>query len=223
MEDLERQVFELEAIARCQWLMGAYSFFLDGRKYDDVVELFSKKMPDVRVEMTNGVYQGREGLIRLYPGCHYAQHTEFINKPIGYRGQGSVGKHSQNTPTVVVAEDGLTAKGTWVSMGFAAGWRKASEPPMFNWGHFRYGADFIYEDGDWKIWHLHVFSGFMATYDHPWSEPRELGPDPNSGFPQEYQPDFPPTTTFDYRPDLVVPNLPEVPTAYALFQPDKAY
>lgn len=234
MTDFEAQVFELEAIAEIQRLMGAYSFLLDGRKYDEVVGLFSKKQPDVRVEMTNGVYQGYDSIVRLYPGMHYWQHT--AGHYLGYQGRGGVAKHSQNTPLVVIGSDQRTAKGTWISLGFAAGWNGPVDGEcMFNWGMFRYGADFIYEDGEWKIWHLHVFSGFMATYDSAWSEPRKTMPmpdgtskteqprDPNSRFPKEYHPDFPSTTTFDYRPELIVPNLPGVPEPYELFDFREAY
>ena len=34
----------------------------------------------------------------------------------------------------------------------------------------RYGNDFILEDGEWKIWHLHVFGIFMCPVDKNWAK-----------------------------------------------------
>lgn len=220
MLDIERDILKLEAILEIQNLMGAYSFLLDGRKYDEVLNLFSKKQLDVRVEMTNGVYQGYNSLVRLYPGKHYDQHAAGHHP--GYQGRGNVAKHPQNTPLVVVAEDLRTAKGSWISMGFASFCRDGQRE--MHWGMFRYGADFIYEDGSWKIWHLHVYSGFMADGDRSWSNPPERPPmgDPNSHMPLAFRPDFPSTTTYDYRVDNVMPYLPEVPESYQLFDTTKA-
>jgi hypothetical protein len=215
MTELAREVLRLEAIVEIQNLMGAYSFLLDGRKYDEVLSLFAKNQVDVRVEMTNGVYQGYDSLVRLYPGKHYDQHVG--RSYPGYEGRGNVAKHPQNTPLVVVGEDLKTAKGSWISMGFASFPREGQRE--MHWGMFRYGADFICEDGNWRIWHLHVYSGFMADSDRAWSDPRpmpENGPPPRSE-PEEFQPDFPPTTTYDYSPELSAPYLPEVPEPYTQF------
>lgn len=218
--DLAREVFKLEAILEIQNLMGSYSFLLDGRKYDEVLNLFAKEQVDVRVEMTNGVYQGYDSLVRLYPGKHYEQHA--AGEYPGYEGRGNVAKHPQNTPLVVVGDDLRTAKGSWISMGFASFSRDGQRE--MHWGMFRYGADFIYENGSWKIWHLHVYSGFMSDGDRSWSDPIPRPPmgDPNRSMPEEFRPDFPPTTTYDYAVDISAPYVPEVPDEYSIFDMTKA-
>lgn len=230
MTEFEKDLMKLEATIEIQNLMGSYSFYLDGRKYDALMDLFAKEPIDVRVEL-GGVYQGRDGLERLYAGKHYDQHAG--GHYPGYEGRGNVAKHPQNTPLVVVGDDLKTAKGIWTSMGFASLYRDGVQE--MHWGMFRYGADFIYENGSWKIWHLNVYSGFMADGDRSWSDPRPRPPMPPQEKPkaepdtpafvnpfEQFPSDFPPTSDYDYRVDTSVPYVPEVPEPYSVFDARKA-
>jgi hypothetical protein len=38
--------------------------------------------------------------------------------------------------------------------------------PHWSWG--RDAVDFIREDGQWKIWHVHVLTTFRTPYDQDW-------------------------------------------------------
>ncbi len=223
MDTIEQTILELEAVSEIQNLMGAYSFFLDGRKYDDLMGLFSVTQPDVRVEL-GGVYVGLDSIARLYLGKHYDQHAG--GHYPGFEGRGIVAKHPQNTPCVMVGRDGKTAKGTWVSLGFAF-FLQAGRKEQ-HWGMFRYGADFIFENGHWRIWHLKVYDGFMTDGNHSWSDPvpRPMppsGPGENAGPPPDlFPPDYPPTSGYRYDIHIPVPYAPEVPEPYSVFDPDKA-
>ena len=212
MMDLEKQVAELEAIGEIQNLMGAYSFYLDGRKYDEILELFSRR-EDTWVDL-GGVYRGREGLERLYPGKHYDEVVR--GRYPGYRGRGNVAKHPQNTPLVVVAEDGMTARGLWTSLGFAAFFLGGPDSTMFVQGMFRYAADFILEDGAWRIWHMVVCNGIGNVSGVP------LPPPPGGGEPQaeedhRFDPDEPSPQTFHYDDDARFPYWPRVPADFPGF------
>lgn len=224
MQALEKELWKLEAVNEIQNLMGSYSFLLDGRKYDELVDLFSKTQADVRVEL-GGVYVGLESISRLYMGKHYEQHAG--GHYPGYEGRGIVAKHPQNTPLVVVGEDGKTAKGTWISLGFS--FFLQEERKEQHWGMFRYGADFIYENGHWKIWHLRVYDGFMTDGNHSWSNPRPRPMPPegrglpeNGPRPDKFPSDLPPTSGYRYDVKTPVPYAPEVPEAYAVFDPKYA-
>lgn len=68
-------------------------------------------------------------------------------------GIGTVHFQPLTTPLIEVAADGKTAKGMWYSIGqnteiVSTGDAKAM------WIAFRMGADFVKEDGQWKLWHL---------------------------------------------------------------------
>lgn len=36
------------------------------------------------------------------------------------------------------------------------------------WAWSKYGADFIKEDGEWKMWHMHLYPIFKSDYDKSW-------------------------------------------------------
>jgi len=62
--------------------------------------------------------------------------------------------HSITSGVVEVAGDRKTAKGVWYTPGAIGG----AGGLMGLWE--RYGVDFVNENGEWKIWHLHVYTDF---------------------------------------------------------------
>ncbi len=76
-----------------------------------------------------------------------------------YGGVGQLLLHVTTTAIIEVAEDGLTAKGFWYSPGMIA---ESGSSANTIWE--AYGVDFIKEDGEWKIWHLHMYTDFMGSY-----------------------------------------------------------
>jgi hypothetical protein len=68
---------------------------------------------------------------------------------------GSLAYHMLTTPVIVIAGDGQTAKGIFMSFGNVAGSMGGST--MADWTEEKYGIDFVKEDGKWKIWHLRTY------------------------------------------------------------------
>jgi hypothetical protein len=71
--------------------------------------------------------------------------------------------HTQETPIIEVAGDGKTAKGLWHSIGLAVRSRIDSSGNVTTstgWMWEQYVADFVKEDGKWKMWH---FQNMMDT------------------------------------------------------------
>lgn len=71
--------------------------------------------------------------------------------------------HASTTPVIEVADDGKTAQGAWYSPGVGI-------LPVYEDGKIhlqamfffeKYGADFVKEDGKWKIWHLQMAYDFV--------------------------------------------------------------
>ena len=71
--------------------------------------------------------------------------------------------HTSTTPVIEIAGDGNTAQGAWYSPGMGImptivnG--KVHLQSMMFWE--KYGADFVKEDGVWKIWHLQMAYDFV--------------------------------------------------------------
>lgn len=76
-----------------------------------------------------------------------------------YGGVGQLLLHVTTTGIIEVAEDGQTAKCFWYSPGMIA---ESGQTGNTIWE--AYGVDFVKEDGEWKMWHLHMFTDFMGGY-----------------------------------------------------------
>lgn len=211
LEELSLRIARLEAVHQVQNVMGRYSFLHSANMHQESVELFALELPDVRAEMMWGVYEGKESLLRLYPGYHHWVDGD---------AKGKMHMHTLTTPIIEVAADAKTAKAVWISPGHET-MAFVAESNEAMWAWCKYGADFIKIDGVWKIWHLHVYGLFMSPYNTSWVD----APAPEGEPPMldEYRPDRPPTTNWMYAPDLVYPNEPAPPTPFAVFDPETAF
>ncbi len=75
-----------------------------------------------------------------------------------YGGVGQLLLHVTTTAIIEVADDGLTAKGYWYTPGMLKQTDFDNADSMWE----NYGADFIKEDGEWKLWHLHMYTDFQT-------------------------------------------------------------
>jgi hypothetical protein len=62
--------------------------------------------------------------------------------------------HCVDSGVVEIAEDRQTAKGVWYTNGAIGG--ASNKSGMYE----RYGIDFANENGEWKLWHVHVYTDF---------------------------------------------------------------
>ena len=60
--------------------------------------------------------------------------------------------HPFTTYKIIVADDNKTAQVTWYSIGYEINPANGPETDCY-WDNQRCGADLVYEDGQWKIWH----------------------------------------------------------------------
>lgn len=138
--------------------------------------------------------------------------------------------HTSTTPVIEVAGDGKTAQGAWYSPGMGimptiVNGKVALQSMMF-WE--KYGADFVKENGVWKIWHLQMAYDFvpglpkemvdkitaklgsLASREHIAPSAGEAGErmsgDLPPGFskPKFVYPDYSPN-----RPAIIFPHLPK--------------
>jgi hypothetical protein len=209
---LEKVVARLDAESKIRNVMGTYSYLLTAARYHDIVKLFAQRDPNVRVEMNWGVYDGIEGVKRCYSKFHAEQII----------GAGVMAVHALTTPVIEVAGDLKTAKAVWISPGHITGGPFTPDGSIrAHWAWMRYGNDFILEDGEWKIWHLHVFGIFMCPVDKSWAELGDMHAAPP--MPPEYAPDRPPTYSWSYSPKVETELVPVPPLPYETFDPATAF
>jgi hypothetical protein len=182
-----------------------------GMHKEEIDELWAHKTPGVSFEAgdvgkTEGIEEVERAYVegnklrgkqqlkeirKLFPEIEDKEENEFI---------GNTFVHTTTTPVIEVAEDGKTAKGVWLSPGYATTVRGGKLQAFWFWE--RYGVDFVEEDGKWKIWHLRVYTDFMTPYEKSWVE-NAISPSP----PHEEAPGFP------------KPNRPPTLPAYKEYSP----
>lgn len=215
-----------------QNLVNRYAYKLDNGFYDDVVEMFAQKTPGVRVELFPwGVYEGIEGVKRLYPGLHKMMAGDHKT---GLR-PGILLSAATTTPVIEVAGDGKTAKGLWTCSGpmtlpakqrqviTDAGTDKGSALQAY-WSWAKRAYDFVKEDEEWKIWHYHVYGVFVCPYEKSWVD----NEDPMMGLelpplPDEVKADKPTTYHWIYTPTAVMEYVPATPEPYETWDDSLAY
>jgi len=218
IKSLEERIAALEAVHDVQDLMGRYFHYhtvcLNKRCFD---ELFAHKAPDVSAEIANwGKWEGQENV------------KTFFYKVLGgdVKAEDRVGMmmlHQLDTPCIQVAGDGKTAKGVWYSPGNESSVDKKTGKGSASWCWSYIAADFLKEDGEWKIWHYHCYALFKTPFDKPWTE---LTDDTATSPPTYAEGEGPnkSTTYFkEYRTNNVRELVPAPPMTYETFDPSKAY
>lgn len=123
---------------------------------DLYVELFARKQPDVSFSMNgNHILVGYDKVKAAFGKDNSAK-------------AGDVRVHALLSPIIEVAEDGQTAKGFWQTSG--PGFQVASGNPAAQIAWENYAVDFIKEDGQWKIWHLHNITHYYYDLDKTFAE-----------------------------------------------------
>jgi len=98
-----------------------------------------------------------ENISKIYP--------EIKNEPANLGAGHEWAMHTLTTPIIEIAGDGKTAKAVWYSPGMGLSSRisgtNVTVGSTFFWE--KYGADFVKEDGEWKIWHCQMFYDFTPS------------------------------------------------------------
>jgi len=183
-------------------------------------KLFSHKAPDVSAEIANwGKWEGQEAVKRLY-------YQELGGNNVGPEAKGMMFCHALDTPSIQIAGDGKTAKGVWFSPGHETSIVGGKPQALWCWSY--YGADFIKEDGNWKLWHYHCYAMFRTPFERSWVEEAlhptlTVGNDRGTAQPAGFGPNKPYTYFNEYTTTSVRELVPAPPEPYETFDPSKAY
>lgn len=162
-----------------QNIMGKYSLLTMICKQADLVDQFWAKQADKPTLARNdGWYVGLDAIRNYYQdiarniAAKAALLKELFPRQLGGKSEEEIfgaGEHYPRpltTPLVEVAGDGQTAKGLWQVMGADNSITQYGPLSTWNWGYM--AADFVLEDGQWKIWHLQEFTELDAPVASDW-------------------------------------------------------
>jgi len=207
----------LQAVRDVQNLMSRYTYYQSAALQDETIALFAQHTPGTRAEMLWGVYDGLDSVKKCYKLDHL-QHSDLKKRA------GVMQIDTLTTPVIQVAGDGKTAKGIWVSPGLDT--TVADGKASAKWAWYKYGADFVKEDGAWKIWHLHIYGIFLTDYHKSWAEGTQTKYDASqiALVGHQMHTDRPPTTSWAFSADTVFPDdQPSIPQPYETFNEKMAY
>lgn len=195
---MEQRLERLEAAHEIQNVMSKYEYYHAAGMPDEIIALWAKKTPGVRIEINRGIYDGLKGVTTFTMGT-------------AKKGVGQLHLHTLSTPVIEVAGDGKTAQAVWVSPGIE------TSPDNATWTWLKYGVDFVKEDGEWKFWHVHYYRIFSAAPGQSWTE---VAPPTPKTAPDA---DRPATFHAGYTTTTVQENLPVPPVPYASWDESRSF
>jgi len=134
------------------------------------------------ITTADGVWEGMD-LIKLYYGNPKTKDSKQAIKDMSKSNpwepvKGQFAMSMNTTPIIEVAGDGKTARGVWFSPGIVMNYtgqkdKSGNEIAQGTYYFLKYGADFVKEDGAWKIWHIQIYSDFTPSVgsESKWTTP----------------------------------------------------
>ncbi len=168
---LEAYIDRVHAAQECANLMGRYLFYHSAFRHKEYCELWADR-DDCILEMPTATFVGKKGVEHCYLKCH-PDRDDPGQREGGLKGAMMI--HTCTTPVIEVADDGMTARGVWISPGLETKKSFFENKYEGTWAWSKYGVDFIKENGVWKFWHLHLYGVFITPYDTCWTEAEPYG------------------------------------------------
>ena len=158
-------------------IMGAFTFLNCYKQHKRQFENWSHNEPTLT--LNGGKYVGYEAVKEFFVDYNEAQ-TRWANEtmrklfPEELGGKSdeeiwAVGSNTvltMTTPIIEVAFDGQTAKGMWYVFGETT--EVYSQGPKAAWTFGKCAVDFIKVDGEWKIWHMFMFTDIACPLGQNW-------------------------------------------------------
>ncbi len=170
-DEARRAALRAADIADINNLMSLHSWYHAAMQNDVELEKIWSKRPDVIWAQQSGYFKGMDSIRKYYGQKATPETTE-----------GGFVWHTITSPVVVVAGDRQTAKGVWYTPG-VGGKLNRDGSGNAGWMWEKYGVDFVREDGEWKIWHMKVYTDFSVPVGGRMGEGGGMGPPPVAAKP----------------------------------------
>lgn len=181
LEELDLENQRLLAVEDCRYIMGGYMSIGANFLWEWYMDQWADR-EDCIIQMPWGAYEGKSGVER----CYLVDHCDCTDPEYPNWLRGNMCVHLQNTETIIVAEDGQTARGCWVCTGaetfgmrardngYDAGGNKGGTGikagGFGGWCWGKYDCDFIKTDDGWKLLHMHLYPLILSHVQVPWTE-----------------------------------------------------
>ncbi len=212
-------------------LMGKFANCVILNREEIVYDKFWSSKDDVCLAFNEGAYIGPEAVKSYYQA--ESDRTRLVGKLLQKKFPEQLGKLSDDelygvgpfkvrplaSPVIEVAGDEQTAKGLWHCLGAYNEVGTAGPVAYWTWGYF--AVDFVYEDDQWKIWHMQYVNDIDCICGQSWGKPQKPYPD---------LPEFAPLKDFKYpdytkkvnlreyyTPTRPLTRTPEIPQPYDTF------
>ena len=152
-------------------------------------DTYWSKADDVCLGVNNGYFQGANAVKSYYKGIsdRLAQESKLIQKKYPKNlgslsdeevyGAGKLDMKAIVAPVIEIAGDDATAKGIWTVHGMNT--KLTTGGQVSCWERAYVAVDFVWEDGQWKVWHLLYVQDLNAPSGYDWVTPMpELPADP---------------------------------------------
>ena len=141
--------------------MGKHVFGYYGQIQEEELDKYWSKRDDIVYAHGSMAYYGRQDVYNYYTGMTAAlkqQGREVAEEFYGekYDEQYGPGYKVMNmllSPYIEIAADRQTARGVWMAYAYMSHLKRETGMPETSLGLSRYSAEFIREDGQWKLWH----------------------------------------------------------------------
>lgn len=152
------------AVQEIQYVMGLHQLYgAPGGDHDKEIELiWAHNTPGVSFAGNGYIVQGDIDVIYSFYGSGSRKNKDKNESGSGQQqhmmsgGAGAISYRLLTTPIIQVAGDLKTAKAWWYTPGFQSNVMNGTGSAI--WTYEKYGIDFVNEDGEWKIWHFHVYN-----------------------------------------------------------------
>lgn len=179
-DELIVRVMDKEAIKN---LMGRRAYYYANNQRRRELDELWVSAPDLKRTASYGrnwgYYVGLDSIAQYYVIEHNKKQYDALqavrdagvdvalnNLNLGY---GCTAFHETTTPMLYIAGDGKTARGLWCVPGQET-IIQADGTPRAYWTMDNMAADFVKEDGQWKIWHLVVCNDFFVALNEDFKD-----------------------------------------------------
>lgn len=227
----EQLLTRWEQLRAIKNLMGRLSADYTLKKEGEMYETYWSTREDVSLGINEGWFVGKSNVKRYYRELsdYIAFQSRLIQsifpEELGnvpedtLQGVGVMDYKPIDTPVVEIAEDGQTAKGLWCIRGSHSKITTSGPVGYWEWGYF--AADFILEDGEFKLWHLQYLQEVCRPNGHVWYGDEYEYPELEEFLPITGRklpvPDHPARLRERYHIDRPFTPPPRVPEPYDTF------
>lgn len=171
VSELKKRAVEADDYRQIMNAMGKHVFGYYGQIQEEELDKYWSKRDDIVYAHGPMAYYGRENVYNYYTGMTEAMKEQGRKTAETFYGlkfdpQYGPGYKVMNmllSPYIEIAQDRQTARGVWMAFSYMSHLKEETGKPDTSLGLSRYSAEFIREDGQWKIWHRvdHVECGLQ--------------------------------------------------------------